>query len=75
MKRTAYRANIERLNEVFPEKEALNASEIARFLGIDRKTVTNDNRFKKNFTKIGHSKYMSKATLISSRALMQKLQI
>lgn len=60
---------------MFPEKEALNASEIARFLGIDRRTVTNDNRFKKNFTKIGHSKYMSKATLISSRAPMQKLQI
>ena len=58
-----YRANIERLNEVFPDKDALTASDIARFLGIDRRTVTDDKHFNKNFTKIGHSKYMNKTTL------------
>ena len=35
----SYRDNLERLNEVFPDKELLNKTEVGNFLGIHRKTA------------------------------------
>ena len=37
--KSGYRANLELLNKRFPDKEALNATEVAAFLGRSRQTV------------------------------------
>ena len=35
-----YRECLEELNRMFPDQGMLNKSEVARFLGVDRSTVT-----------------------------------
>lgn len=35
----AYRDNLERVCNAFPDKEMLTVSEVSRFTGLDRKTV------------------------------------
>ena len=39
LEKPAYRDNLERLNEAFPDRECLKLKEVARFLGRDEKTV------------------------------------
>ena len=56
-----YRGNLERLDEKFPNKDLLNATDVARFTGIDRKRVKVI--FKKDFKPYGKSELISKATL------------
>ena len=56
-----YRANIERLNNRFPDKDLLNVSDVAKFTGFDRRKV--NAVFGKEFKTYGKSKAMSKATL------------
>lgn len=58
-----FRANLERLNEMFPSEEMLNITKISKFTGIDRKTISKDPIFTKSFVNIGRSKYLSKSTL------------
>ena len=55
----AYRDNLERINERFPEKELLTKTDVATFLGVSTKFVSKYYQFKNN--------YISKATL--ARAL------
>ena len=40
MEKTTYRDNLERIKEAFPDKELLTTSDVARFLGRDRRYVT-----------------------------------
>jgi hypothetical protein len=47
--RPAYRDNLERLNEVFPNRDLLNAADLARFTGRDRRTVQKIFAFKNNY--------------------------
>lgn len=56
-----YRDNLERINEQFPNKEMLTISEVARFIGINRKKISKD--WGKGFTQIGKSKYITKSEL------------
>lgn len=58
-----FRANLERLNEMFPSEEMLNITKISQFTGIERKTIAKDPRFSKAFVMIGRRKYLSKSTL------------
>ena len=51
----AYRDNLERLCEKFPDKELLNVSEVVKFLGVSRRYVEKAYPFKGN--------KISKATL------------
>lgn len=44
-----FRNNLERLNEFFPEHELLNVTDLMRFTGRDRRTVTKFFNFKGNF--------------------------
>lgn len=57
--KVAYRDNLERLNEKFPDKELLTKKDVAGFLGVCTKFVSKTYPFKNN--------YISKATL--ARAL------
>lgn len=41
MEKPGYRAQLEVLNEMFPDKVALSAKEVAKVLGCDVKTVYN----------------------------------
>lgn len=52
----AYRDNLLRLDKRFPDKEVLNQNEVARFLGIDTRTV-------KKYYPIKKGVGISKATL------------
>lgn len=56
-----YRGNLERLDEKFPNKDLLNASEVSRFTGLDRKRVKAI--FKKDFKPYGEREYISKTAL------------
>jgi len=56
-----YRANIERLNCVFPDKDLLNITEVAKFTGWDRKKVVAV--FGKEFMTFGKSKQITKVRL------------
>ena len=51
----AYRDNLERLCEKFPDKELLNVTDVMSFLGVSRRYVTKAYPFKDN--------KISKATL------------
>lgn len=51
----AYRDNLERLCERFPDKELLNVTDVVRFLGVSRRYVEKAYPFKDN--------KISKATL------------
>ena len=51
----AYRDNLERLNEKFPDKELLTKKDVAQFLGVCYRYVSANYPFKGN--------YISKATL------------
>lgn len=44
-----FRDNLERLNEFFPDHELLNVTDLMRFTGRDRRTVTKFFNFKGNF--------------------------
>jgi hypothetical protein len=55
MEKIGYRDNLERLNVVFPDKEILKISDVARFSGLSRQTVAKKFPFK--------GSYISKATL------------
>lgn len=52
MEREAYRDNLERIKDCFPTKELLNVSEVARFLGVDRGTVTRRFSFKTGYISV-----------------------
>lgn len=51
----AYRDNLQRLNDAFPQKEILRRGEVVKFLGIDYRTAEKLYTFKEC--------YISKATL------------
>lgn len=53
--KAAYRDNLERLNEKFPDKELLTKKDVAEFLGVCYRYVAANYPFKNN--------YISKATL------------
>jgi len=53
-----YRDNLERLNELYPDKEGLSPAEVAAFLGITEKTA----RGSVQFNKIGRKLFISKAS-------------
>lgn len=61
MEKADFRANMERLNEVFPNKDLLSKSDVSRFTGFERKKVVKV--FGREFKKYGGSESMSKATL------------
>ena len=44
----AFRDNLQRLKEAFPNKEILNASEVARWAGMSRETVIKHYGIEKN---------------------------
>lgn len=52
----AYRDNLELLNQMFPEKQVLNASDVSKFSGSSRETVLRKYPMNAN-------KQISKATL------------
>ena len=54
-----YRDNLERLNELFPNCEAFNATQIAMIWGVDQKTAIKATRD----ARIPGTKLVSKATL------------
>lgn len=56
-----YRANLERLNDIFPDKEILSISETAKFLGLNRQKISQD--WKDEFITIGKGKYISKSKI------------
>lgn len=56
---TQGRINLERLNEVFPNKDGLSPKDVAKYLGINEKTV----RRAIPFVKIGGRQIITKATL------------
>lgn len=53
----AYRLNIERIKEIYPDKEWLSIKDVCEFLGKDYQTVKKRIRFNDN--------YVSVATLAS----------
>ena len=55
--KAAYRLNLERLIEVFPDKELLTQKDVAKFTGMNPKTVVKHFPFRDN--------RISKATLAS----------
>ena len=61
MEKIDYRNNIEQLNKVFPNKEMLNISDVAKFTGFERKKVASI--FGKEFGTFGKRKAISKAKL------------
>lgn len=44
-----FRDNMERLNEFFPNKELLSVTDVVKFTGRDRRTVTRFFSFRNNF--------------------------
>lgn len=56
-----YRNNIEQLNLRFPDKDMLNITDVAKFMGKDRHWVSET--YAKEFKVCGKCKLMSKATL------------
>jgi hypothetical protein len=55
MEKPGYRDNLERLCVVFPDKELLNKHDVAKFTGLNYRTVCKRFPFRNN--------YISKATL------------
>lgn len=45
----AYRDNLERISEVYPNKELLSISDVARFTGLCNRVTAKRYPFKKNF--------------------------
>ena len=48
----AYRQNIERIKEMYPDKEWLNIKEVCVFLGRDYQTVKKRIKFNNNFVSV-----------------------
>lgn len=61
MEKQDYRDNLEQLNEAFPEKGALKISDVAKYLGLDRRTVIK--KFSREFEKSGGVWIISKVRL------------
>jgi hypothetical protein len=59
IEKESYRDNLERIHGMFPDKELLTKTDVAKFLGVSTKFVCKYYPFKNN--------YISKATL--ARAL------
>ena len=52
LEKPAYRDNIERIKDVFPNKELLNLKEVAMFCGIDVKTARKLFDMKNNYISV-----------------------
>lgn len=47
--REGFRDNMERLNEFFPDRDLLSVTDVVRFTGRDRRTVTKFFTFRNNY--------------------------
>ena len=56
-----YRNNLEQLNNKFPNGDLLTVTDVANFLGKDRKTVRR--AYGKEFELVGKRKYVTKTKL------------
>ena len=52
MEHPAYRDNLERIFNAFPEKEMLNVSDVKRFTGLDRENVKKLFHFKNGYISV-----------------------
>lgn len=48
----AYRLNVERIKEMYPNKEWLSINEVCKFLGRDYQTVKKRVKFNDNFVSV-----------------------